>query len=46
MFRWLNEHGYDADIWLAQTRFQRFEISLTSFRAYLEKTRLGLVKAA
>jgi uncharacterized protein YbjT (DUF2867 family) len=46
MFRWLNEHGYDADIWLAQTRFQRFEISLTSFREYLEKTRLGLVKAA
>ena len=46
MFRWLNEHGYDADIWLAQTRFQRFEISLTSFREYLEKSRLGLVKAA
>ena len=46
MFRWLNEHGYDADIWLAQTRFQRFEIPLTPFREYLEKSRLGLVKAA
>ncbi len=46
MFRWLNEHGYDADIWLAETRFQRFEISLTPFREYLENSRLGLVKAA
>ncbi len=46
MFQWLNEHGYDADRWLAKTQFQRFEISLTSFRDYLEDSRLGMGKAA
>lgn len=46
MFRWLDEHGYDVDIWLAQSRFRRFEIPLTSFREYLEQSRLGLGKAA
>jgi uncharacterized protein YbjT (DUF2867 family) len=46
VFQWLNEHGYDADIWLAQTLFNRYEITLTPFREYLEKSRLGLGKAA
>jgi uncharacterized protein YbjT (DUF2867 family) len=46
VFRWLDEHGYDADIWLAQSLFNRYEITLTPFREYLEKSRLGLGKAA
>lgn len=46
MFRWLDEHGYDADIWLVQNHFRRFEIPLTSFREYLEDSRLGMGKAA
>lgn len=46
MFRWLDEHGYDADIWVAQQQFQRFQISMTSFRDYVEQSRLGLGKAA
>jgi uncharacterized protein YbjT (DUF2867 family) len=46
MFKWLNEHGYDADIWMTQNQFRRFDIPLTSFREYLEQSRLGLEKAA
>ena len=46
MFRWLNEHGYDADLWLVQKQFQRFQISLISFRDFCERSRLGMKKAA
>jgi uncharacterized protein YbjT (DUF2867 family) len=46
MFKWLNEHGYDVDLWLCQERFRRFQIPLTSFRTYLENTRLGIGHAA
>lgn len=46
MFRWLDEHGYDVDIWMVQNHFRRFEIPLTSFREYLEESRLGMGKAA
>ncbi|NNF84788.1 MAG: NmrA/HSCARG family protein [Deltaproteobacteria bacterium] len=46
MFRWLNEHGYDADIYMTHSQFRRFEIPLTSFREYLEDSRLGIRKAA
>ena len=46
MFRWLDKHGYDADIWMTQSQFRRFEIPLTSFREYLENSRLGMEKAA
>jgi len=46
MFRWLDQHGYQVDIWLAQSQFRRYEISLTKFRDYLEDSRLGIGKAA
>jgi uncharacterized protein YbjT (DUF2867 family) len=46
MFRWFNERGYDVDLWVSQERFRRFQIPLTSFRAYLENTRLGIGHAA
>lgn len=46
MFRWLNEHGYDADLWLVRKQFERFQISLTPFRDFLERSRLGMKKAA
>lgn len=46
MFRWLDRHGYDVDIWLSQSKFRRYEISLTSFRDYLKDSRLGLGAAA
>jgi uncharacterized protein YbjT (DUF2867 family) len=46
MFKWLNEHGYDVDLWLCQERFRRFQIPLASFRTYLESTRLGIGHAA
>lgn len=46
MFRWLDQHGYDVDIWLSQSKFRRYEISLTSFRDYLEDSHLGIGAAA
>jgi hypothetical protein len=46
MFRWFNEHGYDVDLWTSQERFRRLQISPTSFRAYLEKSHLGIGQAA
>jgi len=46
MFRWLDEHGYDVDIGLAKSWFRRFEIPLTPFGEYLERSRLGMEKAA
>ena len=46
MFRWFNEHGYDADLWTSQERFRRLQIPPTSFRAYLEKSHLGIGQAA
>jgi len=46
MFRWFDEKGYDVDLWICQERFRRHEISLTSFRTYLEDTRLGIGHAA
>jgi uncharacterized protein YbjT (DUF2867 family) len=46
MFRWLDEHGYDADLWVVQNQFRRFQVSMTPFREYLERSRLGLGKAA
>jgi uncharacterized protein YbjT (DUF2867 family) len=46
MFRWFNEHGYDVDLWTSRERFRRLQISPTSFRAYLEKSHLGIGQAA
>jgi hypothetical protein len=46
MFRWFDKHGYDVDLWMSQERFRRFQIPLTSFRAYIENTRLGIGHAA
>lgn len=46
MFRWLDQHGYDVDIWLSQSKFRRYEIALTKFRDYVEDSRLGIGKAA
>lgn len=46
MFRWFNEHGYNVDLWVAESWFHRFQMSLTSFHDYLERTRLGIGQAA
>jgi uncharacterized protein YbjT (DUF2867 family) len=46
MFKWFNEHGYDVDLWLAEHRFRRFEIPLTSFREYIRHSGLGMQRAA
>ncbi len=46
MFQWFNDVGYDVDLWMAQSWFKRYEIFFTTFRDYLERTRLGIGKAA
>ena len=46
MFGWLDAHGFDADLLLVENLFKRFEISLTSFRGFLDRSRDELRKAA
>jgi uncharacterized protein YbjT (DUF2867 family) len=46
MFRWLDKHGYDVDLWMAKNQFRRFEIPLASFRECIDKYRPEFRQAA
>jgi len=46
MFQWLDTHGYDVDLWMANNQFRRFEIPLTTFRDCIDKYRPEFRQAA
>lgn len=46
MFRWMDGHGFKADLELAQSLLKRFGITLSTFRGFIYRSREALRKAA
>jgi len=46
MFRWMDGHGFGADLELAENLLKRFEIGLMNLRTFLHDHREEFRKAA